>query len=142
MIPEWDYYRRVVIDLALNRTVAKLTRALREANFVVGGAMDLQQLAGRPAAERAVVLHVYDPAVVAAALDDDADLAVFTACLVAIRELDSRRSIVTVAEPLGVLSDDPEWKSEHLTLGAVAARAERRLGDVLAAIEHSALVAA
>jgi uncharacterized protein (DUF302 family) len=142
MKPEWDYYRRITVNLGLNRTVAKITRALREAGFVIGAAVDLRDLVKTRPIDRAVVLNVYDPAVAAAALQDDADLAVFVGYQVAVRELGSHHAIITVAEPLGIVTDSAEWRADYSALGVAAERAEQRLAEVLAAVEHSAPVAA
>jgi len=140
-----DYYRHVTVGLSLDRTVAKLTRALQAAGFVINGGADLESMVADRLDRRvgrAVALHVYDPKVTVIVLDESPELAAFLPFTVAVRETARDRTVVSVAAPLGMVTADAAWRHDHPGARALVARTEARLGDVLSSVVHGATVAA
>ncbi len=143
-----NYSRRVLVDRGFDETVSWITKALEAADFVVTPVADLGSLLRRrlgPQAKPYVILDVCDLSLAASVVDVDPDLAVCVPYTLAIHELDSGQTVVTVAEHLEAIISRHWWRQEHPVhrdTVAAAIEAEERFGRVLASITRPEPMAA
>jgi uncharacterized protein (DUF302 family) len=142
-----NHYRRFPVARGFDRSLTRLLEALQEEGFtVLKGAhlperrprleARLRHVSDAAEARRHAIVWAVDPAVTRLALEADPDLAVFLPCAVGIGEQAGEETVITALEPLGPVTQDPEWRQAHAALVEAILAAEERLGRVLATLSR------
>jgi uncharacterized protein (DUF302 family) len=142
-----NHYRRFPVARGFDRTLTRMLETLHEQGFTVlkgarlrerrlGLETRLHHAPDAAEAQRQAIVWVVDPAVTRLALEADPDLAVFLPCAIGIGEQARQETIVTALEPLGLVTQDPEWRRAHPALVDAIVAAEERLGRALATLSR------
>jgi uncharacterized protein (DUF302 family) len=135
-----DYGRRVVVDLAFDRTVHETVDALQAEGLDVRARVDVSEYAQSRLhhdLRRYVLLQALPASLTMEALQHDLDAGPMLLATVAVYELADGETAVVATEPFAPLQSDLAWRTAAPALARIAEQESEQVARALMRVQHA-----
>ena len=134
-----DYRRQIVVDSGFETAVSDVSRALRDEGMQVIARTDVRDHFWRHMGHdfrQYVLIEAWSPEIAFEALRNNLAIGAALPTTFAVYELADGETAVVARDPLPPMAGDPVWHDESPALAAIVDRERKRIGRVLARVEH------